>query len=468
MNTDMTNINLSRISRVALLLSILSTSLIAPQIGYAQDAEPTSPLTPKYLIGSAVSLSNRSYPEIEKAIQRFSNSDVAGAQEYLKKAKEKYPKLPPTDILMAKMQVLARNTRAVRFLLDRATTQHPEDPEAYLLLADQAFSSQRTPEALALFEYAAPLIEKFSANAKRKRNFNIQLLAGRAAVAQRRSQWEAANRLLRQWVDLDPENVAAHTRMGVVLFRLDKPEEALVEFSKAREINPNSPHPDVSLGQLFSANDKLDMARKSFEKAYSEDKSDTKVAQAYVEWLIQQGELEQAQAITAALREQSPDSTTALLLDGIVAYMQGQSDRAEQALQKVLSLEPRNARATDLLALLLIQSDDVADKERALQYAQLNSERFPKSSLANVTKAWVLYELGRKAEANKTLQQAGNMKPQADSVFLIAKIFAGEGKNDQAIQALEQIVAQKKTGLVIFRREAEELLNQLKSGSDSK
>ncbi|NOZ39528.1 MAG: tetratricopeptide repeat protein [Planctomycetes bacterium] len=450
-----------------LLLALFLTAWATPSLSHAQ-APAKSQLTPKYLIGDAVSLSNKSYPEVDKAIQRAGNGDFIGAQEFLEKAKEKYPKLAPSDVMMAKIQLLARNVRAVQFYLERAATQHPEDPEAYLMLADQAFAGQRTTEALSLFEYAAPLVEKFTANTKRKRNFNIRVLAGRAAVAERRRQWEQASKLLQQWIDVDPENAMAHTRMGIVMFRLDKAKESLAEFSKAREINPDVPHPFVSLGQLFQSNGESEKARKSFEKAYSENPSDPKIAQSYAEWLIQQAELEKAQEIASTLREQTPDSINALLLDGVVAYMQGQAERAEQTLQKVLSLDPRNARATDLMALLLIKSEKDGDKERALQYAQNNAERLANNAQANVTRAYVLYELGRKAEAQKSLQQAGKMQIRPDSTFLIAKILVAEGQNEKAIAALEKIINQK-SGLIIFRRDAEELLAKLKgSSSESK
>ena len=123
--------------------------------------------------------------------------------------------------------------------------------------------------------------------------------------------------------------------------------------------------------------------------------------------------------------------------------MQKQSDRAEQTLQKVLSLDPRNARATDLMALLLIQSEKVEDKERALQYAQNNAERLANNAQANVTKAYVLYELDRKTEAQKSLSLAGKMQPQPDSVFLITKILVAEGQKEQAMQYLTKIVSQK-------------------------
>ncbi len=442
-----------------LLAGLLLAACVAPGLSQAQQAS-SNKMSPKYLIGDAVSLSNRDYPEIDKAIQRFENSDVLGAQDFLERAKEKYPKLAPVSVMLAKMHLFYRSARGLQFYLERAATEAPDDPEAYLILADQAFRAQRTTEALALFEYASPLVEKFTENTKRKRNFQIRIFAGREAVAERRRQWDQAREYLEQWLAIDPENALAHTRMGIVLFRLDKAKEALTSLTKARELNPDAPHPFVSLGQLFYGNDEIEKARKSFEKAYNEDKSDAKVAQAYAEWLIQMQELDKAQQVATELRKQTPDAISALLMDGAVAYMKGQSDRAESALQKVLSLDPRNGQATDLMALLLIASDEVSDKERALQYAQNNAERLPNSAQANVTRAYVLYELGRKSEANQSLQDAGKLQIQPDSTFLIAKILAAEGQDDKAIAALEKIVDQK-AGLILFRKEARELLAQL-------
>jgi len=438
------------------LLVAFSTSYVG---GFAATA--SAQLTTEALIGSAVSLSNRDYPNVEKAIQRFNNQDAEGALEYLKLAKEKNPKLPPTFVTLAKMHMIVRNGQAAHNLLERAVTEEPNDPEAYLLLADQAFQGNRTTEAQALFEMAEPLVEQFSGNTKRKRNFEKRVIAGRAAVAERRGNWEKAHDLLKQWVEMDPENGLAQARLGVTLFRMDQPKEAFDAFTKARELNPDMPHPYVSLGKLFTQKEEIEKARKAFERAYAEDKSNVVTTREYAEWLMQQGELEKAQQVATSLREMAPDSAEAVLLQGVVAIMQGERERAEEAFSRVLSLDPGNARANDLLALMLIESDDPADQNRALRYAQINAERFENNSQANITKAYVLYKLGRSGEAQEALQIGARGQLQADSAFLIAKIMAEEGQKDKALQALEQVVNQK-SGLFIFRRQAEQLLEELR------
>ncbi|MCA9234649.1 MAG: tetratricopeptide repeat protein [Planctomycetales bacterium] len=433
------------------------------------DATDTNPLTVENLIGNAVSLSNKQYPDVESAIQRFRNGDGEGAYDYLKLAYEKSPNLPPPEVILAKMQLLARNTAGAAQLLERAVVEHPEDPEAYLLLADQAFGGGRTAEAEALFDKAAGLVEPFSANAKRKRDFQIRVIAGNSAVCERRQQWDAAMKLLQEWVKLDPDSAPAHQRLGVVLFRSGKPDEAYKEFAEVREINPDANHPSVFMGQLFNQADEKDKARAAFEKAYKAEPDNDNTAAAFAEWLVTQNDLETAQKVATALRSKNPESVGALLLDGVVAKLRNEPKQAEEALMKVLSVDPSNARATDLLALILIDSSKSADKEKALRYAQVNAQRFPNNAQANITLAWVLFQLDRGREASEALQrgaQASGGQLNADSAFLVARIMLKQNQTEKAISTLKQLLEQQNSGPFLYRNEAAKLLKQLEGGAE--
>jgi tetratricopeptide (TPR) repeat protein len=439
---------------MALLPSIVSAQ--------SQTARP-SPLTTEALIGQAVSLSNQSYPDIDNAIQRFRNRDVQGARLFLEKAQKKHPNLPPADVTLAKMQALVRNHQAVHALLENAVVKYPADPEAYLILADQAFAGRRTTEASALFEKADTLIQDFNQNAKRKRNFVLRALAGRAAVTERRRQWEQAEDLLKQWGELDPENATVHQRYGVVLFRLKKSSEALEQFAKSRELNSGAPHPYVLVGKLFAQEGAKEKANTAFEKAYAEEKSNVTTAQAYTEWLVQDDRLEQAEQVINELLKQDPDSISSLILSSIIAQMDGNSDRAETMLQKVLTLDPSNASATNLLAQLLIEREDQPARERALSYAQANARQFPNNGQSNITLAWVLYKQGNVQQAQAALNaglKAGGLS--MDSTYLVARLLAEQqDKKEHAIQALMQVV--NKSGLFIHRKQAERLLDKLQA-----
>jgi len=430
----------------------------------AAQEQPQEEVDLESLIGSAVSLANQKYPEIEDAIKRFRNGDIDGAREYLELARQKTPKLPPTEVTLAKLFFMARNGNAARQLLEQAAVTYPDDPESYLLVADRAFAEGRTMEADALFEKSVGIVAQYDENEKRKRNFDIRLLAGQAAVLERRQNWNEALDLLRKWTEVDPESVTARQRLGAALFRTDKASEAFEEFSKARQINAQAAHPYVLLGQLYTQQGDLEKARKAFEQAYAEDKESDQTAQVFAEWLLRQNELDKAQQVATAMRQRAPESVTALLLDGVISRMRGDLKAAEDALMKVLSIDPSNVAATNFLALVLADSDKVADQEKALSYAQINAQRFPNQSQPNITLAWVLYRLNRPADGGKILQrgvQAGNLN--ADSAYLVARILMQQEQKENAQKVLEQVLQQAGDGMFIYRRDAEELLKQLQA-----
>ena len=96
------------------------------------------------------------------------------ARQFLEAAKKKDPNLPPVDLLLAKMYFLTDNATGGRVSLEKTAIDNPEDPEAYLILADQAMQQGRTIEADALYEKGLEMTTKFNGNAKRKRNFEIR------------------------------------------------------------------------------------------------------------------------------------------------------------------------------------------------------------------------------------------------------------------------------------------------------
>ncbi|MCH2114154.1 MAG: tetratricopeptide repeat protein [Pirellulales bacterium] len=447
---------------VAAIVAALAS--ITAMVCHAQSTVPAAqdPLTPAYLIGDALSVSGKTFPEIEDAITRFRNEDGSGALEILMLAVKENPKLPPATLLLARMQSLTGNGPAVRGLLERTVLEHPDDPESYLILADQAFQANRTTESDALFHFARPLVEKFTANLKRKRNFQVRILAGSSAIAERRGQWDKSHQLLTEWIESDPENVGAHRRLGLTLFKQEKHKEALREFSKARELSSELGHPYIVMAQLYhNAGDK-EMAQKFFDRAYKEEPQDVTTAHSYADWMIYQGKLEEAQAIAKSLLDQDANAAPALLLDGMIAHMQGDRSRCEQSLQKLLVLEPAHAQAADMLALMLIESDQVEDQERALSYAEMNAGRFPDNAQANITKAWVLYKLGRKSEAQQSLTQGtkGGGPMLADSRYLIARIMVAEGHRQKALGVLQAKAVSP--GFNIFRKESQQLQEELK------
>jgi tetratricopeptide (TPR) repeat protein len=429
-------------------------------------------VTTQTLIGDAVSEIGNKYPDIDEAIKRFSNRDFLGARTFLETAKRKDNSLPPTDLLMAKLYFLAGDEPAGRNALEATVATSPNDPEVFLILANSALQQGRTVEAEALYDKALSLTEKFSDNAKRKRNFEISARRGRAAVSERRRNWAAAASDLKALLKVDPDNPNAHYRLGAALFMQAKtPQEFKAgydEFVAAKKLDKEKTisNPYVSAALWYDQLGKKAEAQTAFDRAVAEDKTNPSTMASYAEWLIRSGSVDKAEAALAEARKGSPSSLQILILSGVAARMAKKMKPAEDYFLQALSISPSNGAVLNQLALLLSDQADKEKQERALQFALINSKINPQNSEAQITLSWVLYQMGRLAEANAAFADGfrlgmGNLSP--DSSFLVAKMLIDQNRTDSAKTILTNALENDNPGIFVNKQDAQALLASLDS-----
>ena len=449
----------------AALVCGLWTLVITGAAGNAQ----AQTITTQMLIGDAVSSDSLAkYTDIDQAIKYFINRDVLASRQFLEAAKKKDPALPPVDLLLAKMYFLGGNAAAGRLSLEKTATDNPDDPEPAILLADQALGQGRVIEADALYARALELTSKFNGAAKRKRNFEIRARAGRASVAQRRKNWDTAVSDLQALIKLDPENAVAHYRLGQTLFMQNKFQEGYAEFKDAKTKDKNLPDPDVATALMYDQlklADKTANTQKFFDRAMTTNKTDPATVTAYAQWLIKQATpqtLPKAEALLADARKANPGNLNLLILSGVAARMGKKMKPAEDYFIEALGIAPANSDVINQLALLLIEQADQGKRERALQFAGMNAQINAQNSDAQITLAWVLYQLGRVADAESALRQGLNLgSPSPDSSYLVAKILMDQNKMDPAKQLLKGAIEQESPGIFIYRADAQAALDKL-------
>jgi tetratricopeptide (TPR) repeat protein len=422
-------------------------------------------ITTQLLIGDAVSEIGTRYSDVDQAIQRFNNRDVYAARQFLESAKRKDPTLPPTELTLAKMYILSGNEAAARGSMEKTALENPNDPEVYLLLAEQAISPQqnRIIEAEALYDKALGLIEKFTENPKRKRNFQIRVRAGRANVYERRKDWQAAFNDLQELLKIDPENAAGHYRLGRALFMQKKFPAGYAEFKTAREKDKNLPDPDVSAALMYDQLGDQAQAQKFFERAVAANKTDANVLTAYGQWLIKTGSLDKAEAALTEARKANPESLNLLILSGVAARMNKKPKPAEDHFMEALRIAPANGDVINQLALLLVEQPEQDKRERALQFAGISAQLNNQSADAQVTLAWVLFQLGRGPDAEQALRRGLSLgNPSPDSSYLVAKMLL-EQKPDAAKQILTSALETETAGIFVNRKDAQALLDSLSS-----
>ena len=172
--------------------------------------------------------------------------------------------------------------------------------------------------------------------------------------------------------------------------------------------------------------------------------------------------MDEAQKHAIAAAQIDPKSTDAKFLRGLIALCQKDYTAGELFFESILQKSPNDFAASNNLALALVGQDDEAKSRRALEYAEANVQKLPKSSNAASTYGWVLYKLGRLDDAEKALRTAASLgKVSVDTAYFTARLEVDRGHKAEAKQLLESALKEAK-GLSMFRQEAEELLEQLK------
>ena len=461
-------------------LVLLGFSSTQAQSSSAQKNAQIRQQLKKVVIGDAVT-DLGGYDDVDKAITRFQNGDIANCLKYLKDAKKKYPKLSPAEVMMAKLYLAAKDVARMHGMLEVAIKNDPADPEAYLLLANVALAGRRTTEAEMVYKHAMNLVDGYTANPKRKRNMQIALYNGVSAVAERRERWAEAEQYLVKWLnkDIEPDNATAFMRLGQALFHQDKYEPAERAFKKANSLDEETLAAEVAMGKLYDKKDQRSTAIQKMKEAAAAHAKDVNVHLAIANWALTTNQLDLALKHSDEAVQLDKESLVAKLSRGLVARLRGDLSTAELFYESAHLQSPGNFQASNNLALVLIEqasapTQDAKDKERAerkknraIEFASMNVQRYPVRGNSNYryesasTLAWVYYKLDRIPEALQALKavaSSGGLSP--DSAYLAAQIMADQQNNlDQAKKLLTSALETERP--FVNRNKARALLDSL-------
>jgi tetratricopeptide (TPR) repeat protein len=438
--------------------------LLVLGVAAVQGGRVHAQVTAQTLVGKAVSDDSQN-KEINNAIGRFRDRDIDGCRAILERAKSNNVKLPPPGVMMATLWLSVNQLGPARAELEDTAVKFAADPEPYLMLGDLAFQDRRVTDAAVLFEKATTLNAGYADNAKRKRDFDIRCHAGNAAVAEARKQWEQAQKHLQGWLDLDPDNASAHQRMGIVLFQLGKEQESLAQFKEARKLDEKAVQPELALARLYDEAKKRDTAKKLIEAAIKAAPNDPGVLLASAQWYLGQNDLETAKTTAENALKIDPKSLDGKIVRGAIARVARDYKTAEKFFNEAHVQSPGNFPASNSLALVLVESDDEAARQRATEMAEANvamyRENSPQQVNALTTLAWVYYKRGRREDAEKILEQISrNNALTTDGAYYVSKLLADRGEKDRARKILEEVLANEP--MFATRPDAVDLLAKLK------
>lgn len=169
---------------------------------------------------------------------------------------------------------------------------------------------------------------------------------------------DAALARVKRAVDRTPDSAALHFLLGKVHAQGNQLTEAEAEYLKSTELDPGQVDSYVALTRLYSAANNPDRALAKLEDG---------------------------------LRA-NPDSVALLMLQGMILQQRGNIPRAQEAYEKILTVDPGFALAANNLACLF--SENLGDQEKALRLAQTAREKAPNDPQVADTLGWILYKKG--------------------------------------------------------------------------
>lgn len=397
--------------------------------------------------------------ELEPALQEIREGRNEEALKLIREQAIKHPDWAPPALILARLLFAAGENGPGRRALERAAAESPDHPDIYLTLGALAVTDGRYSDAKLNFEKAGALSSAARWGA-RAPGFKQRVLGGLASVAEAREDWTVAQEYLKDQLQIDPQNGQARHRLGVVLFRLGKTDEALAAFQQAVKDGPALDAPAVTMGRLFTQKGDLQKAEEWFDYAVKREPQSSRVRAARASWLLDQGRAAAARPEIEAAVKLDPKSADTRRLQALIDWHLRDLAGAERILEAIHRDAPADLAASDLLARCLIEQDAPSKRALGSQMAEVNARQSPRSPEALATLGWAYYRDGRVDEAEKVLRSAvQGVRITPDNAYYFARVLADKGKTEDARKILQ--AAARLPGAFAHRDDANALLKSL-------
>jgi len=241
----------------------------------------------------------------------------------------------------------------------------------------------------------------------------------------------------RKALALDNSNPELHFSLGIALAATGGRNEALSELRTAADLANQNPIPLHTIGRLYAQDKDFDKAIAAFSAALARDSrflpalSDR--ADAYIESKNEAAALRDYEAVTQI----NPGDGMSWMKLGMIYQRTGNSDSAQKAYLKAISLAPDAAPAFNNLAMMELRRN--GNLVQARKWCDQAVKVAPSVPHFLDTRAQIAERQGEFAQALADYEAAARLRPpQADILHRLGLAYERAGKHKEALGALQE------------------------------
>ena len=326
-------------------------------------------------------------------------------------------------LLLGQVLVNTAPADAVAFL-ETFVAQNPKARDAQLLLARALVGERRYADAKKHFDQ---LLQDYPDHP--------EVVYPVAILALQQNEREFAEKQLKHFVTLQVADKSfAYYYLGQIAEDDKRVDEALAHYA---QVKPGDRYLPAQLrrAHLLAGAGKLDEARQQLKDARAnnaDERLQLSIAEAA---LVRDAKQPQtAFDMLEALLEQQPEQPELLYETALLADRLGRSDVSEARLKKLIALRPEHAQAYNALGYSFVERNERLPEARVLLEKALSLA--PSDGFILDSMGWLLYRQGDLPGALKYLEQAYAQRDDPEIAAHLAEVLWALGRRDEALRTL--------------------------------
>ncbi len=347
---------------------------------------------------------------------------LAQAQARVATVLDKQPKDAPALLMKAILLRADRKRSEALKIATEVAAANPSMPNAHFLAGQLYAELDRPEEAQEQYEQVLKLD-------RRPAQAAIEL----ARLHLRQRALDKALTYAQQAIGLQPQSVVAHDLLARIYLAQGALDKAKVEVDQIQKAFPNEAI-GYNLGALAQiAAKQPQAARASYEKALSIAPANLEALTGVVTLDAAAGRVKDAVARVDGMMARQEPSSDLLMLAARAKAAAGDSQAAEELLQRAITIDPDRLQAYGLLGQLYVQQKRLGE---ALDRFKEIATRNPKSIAAPTMIGMLLEAQGKGAEAEQAYRQVLSIDRRAAVASNnLAYLYVSSGRNlDEALQ----------------------------------